>query len=146
MAVNVRGVWLGLKGAVSAMKPAGRGAIVALSSVAGLAGAAKNSAYVASKHAVIGLVRTVASEVAPNGIRVNAVCPAPVEGRMIDSLAAGAIPEAPEKAAKGLKRMIPLGRYGKPEEVAAVIAFLLSDGAGYCTGGVYPVDGGFTSI
>jgi len=148
MAVNVRGVWLGMKYAVAAMKEtdAAGGSIVALSSSAGMAGASRASAYSASKHAVIGLVRSIAAEVGRDNIRVNAVCPAPIEGRMIQSLENGFSPKRPEKIRESLERGIPLGRYGQPEEVAAMVGFLASDKSGFCTGGVYPVDGGTTAV
>jgi NAD(P)-dependent dehydrogenase (short-subunit alcohol dehydrogenase family) len=148
MAVNVRGVWLGMKYAVAAMKQTAEdgGSIVALSSSAGMAGASRASAYSASKHAVIGLVRSIAAEVGRDNIRVNAVCPAPIEGRMIQSLENGFSPKRPEKIRESLERGIPLGRYGLPEEVAAMVGFLASDNSGFCTGGVYPVDGGTTAV
>jgi NAD(P)-dependent dehydrogenase (short-subunit alcohol dehydrogenase family) len=147
MAVNVRGVWLGMKYAVAAMKQTGEGgSIVALSSSAGMAGASRASAYSASKHAVIGLVRSIAAEVGRDKIRVNAVCPAPIEGRMIQSLENGFSPKRPEKIRESLERGIPLGRYGQPEEVAAMVGFLASDKSSYCSGGVYPVDGGNTAV
>jgi NAD(P)-dependent dehydrogenase (short-subunit alcohol dehydrogenase family) len=148
MAVNVRGVWLGLKYAVGAMKKNGAagGSIVALSSNAGMAGAAKASIYSASKHAVIGLVRSIAAEVGRDNIRVNAVCPAPIEGRMIQSLERGFSSGRPDKIRQALESKIPLGRYGLPEEVASMVGFLASDQSGFCTGGVYPVDGGKTAI
>lgn len=145
MAVNVRGVWLGLKYAVAAMKPAGRGSIIATASAAGMLGSAKCSAYVASKHAVIGMVRSVAAEVGREGIRVNAVAPGQVEGRMIESLEAGYLPDDPLRARRSMQKNLPLGRYGKAAEIAAMVVFLASDAASFCTGGVYAVDGGMTA-
>ncbi len=146
MAVNVRGVWLGMKYAVAAMIPQQRGSIVAMASAAGVVGAAKCAPYVASKHAVIGLVRGVAADVSREGIRVNAVAPGQVEGRMIQSLESGYMPDDPARARRSMERGLPLGRYGKAKEIAAVVAFLASDAASFCTGGVYAADGGMTGI
>jgi NAD(P)-dependent dehydrogenase (short-subunit alcohol dehydrogenase family) len=147
MAVNVKGVWLGMKYAVAAMKEnAQGGSIIALSSVAGTNGAAGASIYTTSKHAVIGMVRSVAAEVGLSGIRVNAVCPAPIEGRMMQSLERGFSADRPELVRQSLEKKIPMGRYGLPSEVAAMITFLASDQASFCTGGVYKVDGGKTAV
>ncbi len=146
MAVNVRGVWLGMKYAVAAMKPQQRGSIVAMASAAGVVGAVKCAPYVASKHAVIGLVRSVAADVSREGIRVNAVAPGQVEGRMVQSLESGYMPDDPARARRSMERGLPLGRYGKAKEIAAVVAFLASDAARFCTGSVYAADGGMTGI
>jgi NAD(P)-dependent dehydrogenase (short-subunit alcohol dehydrogenase family) len=148
MAVNVRGVWLGLKYVIPVMSQRGGGSIVITSSTAGIRGSAGLSAYVTSKHAVIGLMRTAAMECARLGIRVNTVNPAPIETRMmrsLEELLAENVGGGSETIARIKDRMadgIPLGRYGEPEEVARMMLFLASDEASFCTGGVYMVDGG----
>jgi len=142
IAVNVRGVWLGLKHVIPAMAKGGGGSIVITSSTAGIHGAPGASAYVTSKHAVIGMMRTAALECAPLKIRVNTVNPAPIETRMMRSLEEQFAPGHSGQAKEQFQSSIPLGRYGQPEEVADVMLFLASDQSRYCTGGVYMVDGG----
>jgi NAD(P)-dependent dehydrogenase (short-subunit alcohol dehydrogenase family) len=146
MAVNVRGVFLGLKYAHPVLRARGGGAIVNLSSIAGITGNPMVSAYIASKHAVIGLTRSAAMSYPAAGIRVNAVLPAPIDTRMMRSLEEGFAPGAGEVLRQTMTAQIPLGRYGAPEEVAAVIAFLLSDDARYVNGSLYTVDGGMTTF
>ncbi|MEM9038030.1 MAG: SDR family oxidoreductase [Actinomycetota bacterium] len=145
MDVNVLGVFLGMRAAAPRLVERGGGAIINLASIAGLQGTPGIAAYTASKHAVIGLTRTVALELGPQGVRVNAVCPAPIEGRMMRSLEAGMAPDDPEAVRRMIAANNPLGRYGEPADVAAVIAFLASDGAGYMNGAAVPVDGGTTA-
>ncbi len=145
MSVNVKGVFLGLKSAFPAMQARGGGSIVITSSVAGVGGAAGVSAYVTSKHAVIGLMRTAAKEGAAMNIRVNTVNPSPVETRMMRSLEEGMLPGSAEAAKAAMAASIPLGRYGSPEEIAKVMLFLASDDSAWVTGSVYMADGGFTS-
>lgn len=145
MAVNVRGVWLGLKYCIPAIARRGGGSIVITSSVAGLRGAENMSAYCASKHAVVGLMRTAASECAPLNIRVNTVNPAPIETRMMRSLETGFLPGQPDAAKAVISQRIPMQRYGTPQEVADLMLFLASDESGYCTGGTYTVDGGMST-
>ncbi len=145
MAVNVRGVWLGLKYAAPEIAKRGGGSIVITSSVAGVRGAAGVSAYIASKHAVIGLMRTAALEMAAKKIRVNTVNPAPVDTRMMRSLEAGFQPNDPGQAKEMMSAMVPLQRYAEPVEVARIMLFLASDESSYCSGGVYMVDGGMTT-
>ena len=140
MAVNVEGVFLGLKHVMPVMLAAGAGAIVNTSSVAGLGGAPGMAGYVASKHAVLGLTRVAALEAAAKGVRVNSVHPGPITGRMMGSIDAGAGSEESRRATP-----IPQQRYGRPEEVAAVVAFLLSDAAAYVNGAAYAVDGALTA-
>lgn len=142
MGVNVTGVWLGMKHVADAMRHRGGGAIVNTASIAGLGGTPGLIAYGASKHAVIGMTKTAALELAAAEIRVNAVCPSPIETRMMRSIEAGASPEDPEAFKKTATESMPLGRYGEPEEVAALVAFLASEEAAYITGGIYPIDGG----
>lgn len=145
MAVNVRGVWLGLKYCIPAIARRGGGSIVITSSVAGLRGAENMSAYCASKHAVVGLMRTAASECAPLNIRVNTVNPAPIETRMMRSLETGLLPGQPDVAKEVITQRIPMQRYGTPQEVADLMLFLAGDDSRYCTGGTYTVDGGMSS-
>lgn len=145
MAINVRGVFLGLKHVLPVMIKQGRGAVVNTASVAGLVASPGMSAYVASKHAVIGLTKTAAGEVGRNGVRVNAVCPGPIDTRMIHSLEAMLNPNDPGAVGKGYQNNIPIGRYGTAEEIANVVLFLCSDLAGNVTGAQYVADGGRTA-
>jgi NAD(P)-dependent dehydrogenase (short-subunit alcohol dehydrogenase family) len=151
IAVNVRGVWLGLRSVIPVMMQRGGGSIVITSSTAGIRGTAGTSAYITSKHAVIGLMRSAALECAPLGIRVNTVNPSPIETRMMRSLEqqraenaerAGQQDATPEQIKAAGASRIPLQRYGQPEEVARMMLFLASDESSFCTGGVYMVDGG----
>ena len=148
MAVNVRGVWLGIKYVVPVMRERGGGSIVITSSTAGIGAGPDMSAYTTSKHAVIGLMRTAAMEGASQGIRVNTVNPAPIETRMMRSIEEQRVAAADdanvtiEQTYRAASARIPLGRYGHPEEVARLMLFLASDDSSFCTGGVYMVDGG----
>jgi len=146
LAVNVRGVWLGLKYIIPEMKNRGGGSIVITSSVAGIKGTPGVSAYVTSKHAVIGMMRTAALECAPFNIRVNTVNPAPIDTRMMRSLEEGFAPGAGTQAKQNFSNWVPFKRYGTPEEVAQVMLFLASEDSRYCSGGVYMVDGGVSAM
>ena len=147
MAVNVRGVFLGLKYAIPAIRKRGKGAIIITSSIGGIKARGQgNSAYIASKHAEIGLMRSATTECAPFNIRVNCVLPGPTDTRMIRNIEEGRSPGAPEKAREMILAGLPLRRYGTPEEVARLIVFLASDEASICTGGVYLADGGLSAI
>ena len=143
--VNVVGVFLGMKHVIPVMGARGGGSIINTSSVAGLIGSAGLSAYVASKHAVIGLTRTAAIECGPKNIRVNSVNPGPIESRMMRSIEALASPRTPKAVHDQFAQRIPLGRYGSCDEVASMVAYLASDEAKYLTGGVFVVDGGMTT-
>jgi len=143
MAVNVRGVWLGLKYAMQAMAANG-GSIVLTSSTAGIRAVPKLSAYVASKHAVIGLMRAAALEGAAHEIRVNTINPSPIDTDMMTAIETKSGVPA-DGSNRPMAQGTPLKRYGEPEEVAALMLFLASDEASFCTGGVYMVDGGVSA-
>jgi NAD(P)-dependent dehydrogenase (short-subunit alcohol dehydrogenase family) len=145
MAVNVKGVFLGLRYVLPVMLAQQRGAVVNTASVAGLVASPGMPAYVASKHAVIGLTKTAAGEVARAGVRVNAVCPGPIDTRMIHSLETMLSPDDPASVGARYQANIPIGRYGTAEEVANLVLFLCSDLAGNITGAQYVVDGGRTA-
>lgn len=145
IATNVKGPFLGLKAAIPAMMARGGGSIIITSSVAGLTGTPRLSPYSASKHAVVGLMKSAAREVAGHNIRVNSVHPSPVETQMMRDLEEGVGLETVEQAKAWFTSDIPLGRYGEPGDIANVMLFLASDDAAFMTGSVYRVDGGTTA-
>ncbi|HEU0059181.1 MAG TPA: glucose 1-dehydrogenase [Hyphomicrobiaceae bacterium] len=143
--VNVKGVFLGLRHVLPVLLKQQAGAVVNTASVAGLVATPGMSAYVASKHAVLGLTKAAAGEVARSGVRVNAVCPGPIDTRMIHSLETQLNPGDPASVGDRYRASLPIGRYGTAEEVANVVLFLCSDLAGNITGAHYVVDGGRTA-
>ena len=143
--VNVKGVWLGMKYGFAALKQGGGGSVMITSSVAGLRGFAQLSAYVASKHATIGLMRTGALEGAPDKIRVNSIHPSPVDNRMMRSLEEQMAPGAAAAVKEGFTKMIPLGHYADNTDIAQMALFLASDRSKFITGTTNVVDGGFTA-
>lgn len=145
ISVNVKGVFLGLRHVLPVMLEQGAGAVVNTASVAGLVGSPGMPAYVASKHAVIGLTKVAAGEASGNGVRVNAVCPGPIDTRMVRDLAEQISPNDPAAVERNYSSSIPLGRYGTAQEVANVVLFLCSDLASNITGAQYTVDGGRTA-
>ncbi len=142
---NVIGVWLSMKYCVEPMKARGSGSMIALSSIAGVIGVANGAPYIASKHAVYGLVKTVALELGASKIRVNAIGPGPIDNRMIRSIETQLSPDNPDAVRDFFKTKIALQRYGTSEEVAKLALFLASDDVLYCTGGIHMIDGGFTA-
>ena len=140
--VNLRGAFLGLKYVVKEMIRQQSGCIVSSSSVSGLRGAAGHCAYVASKHAIIGLTKVAAAEVGKLSIRVNAICPGPIETRMMRSIIESS---SPGNMAEILSRN-PSGRFGSADEVAQLVLYLSSDESSYIHGAVIPIDGGRTAV
>jgi NAD(P)-dependent dehydrogenase (short-subunit alcohol dehydrogenase family) len=143
IAVNVRGVWLGMKYTMPEIAKRGGGSIVITSSTAGIRAVPRLSPYIASKHAVIGLMRSGAMEGAKDKIRVNTVNPSPIDTDMITRLEDVINPNRGN--AQPMSETTPLRRYGEPEEVARLMLFLGSDDGSFCTGGVYMVDGGVSA-
>lgn len=142
MAINVRGMWLGNKYILAYMNDGG--SIIVSSSVAGLTGSVNVSAYITSKHAVVGIMRATAVEVAPRKIRVNSIHPSPVDNRMMRSLEEGFLAGHAEEVKKKLEATIPLGKYATPEEIAQLVYFLASDESSFITGTTQVIDGGIT--
>lgn len=138
LGINLNGVYFCMKHQIPHMLNAGSGSIVNCASVAGLAGFEGLPAYVASKHAVVGLTKTAALEYGKQGIRVNAVCPGVIKTPMIDRFTGN------DKAVeKQFVDMEPIGRLGEPEEVASAVVWLCSETASFVTGAALPVDGGW---
>ena len=140
---NVIGVWLAMKHCVEPMKARGGGSIVALSSIAGMIGFPAMAPYIASKHAVFGLVKTAALELGEHKIRVNAVGPGTIDNRMMQSLGTQLGGDEAAAVRTGVENSIALRRYGTNEEVAHLLAFLASDASSYCSGSNHMVDGGY---
>lgn len=137
IAVNLTGVWLCMKYEIAQMLAQGGGAIVNTASVAGLQGFSRYSAYTASKHGVVGLTKTAALEYARAGIRINAVCPGYIRTGMTQPV----LDRRPGLEAR-VSSIEPLGRIGRPEEIAEAVVWLCSDAASFVTGHAMPVDGG----
>jgi NAD(P)-dependent dehydrogenase (short-subunit alcohol dehydrogenase family) len=140
LAINLKGVWLCMKYEIAHMLKQGGGAIVNTASGAGLIGVRRGGAYVASKHGVVGLTKTAALEYAKAGIRVNCVCPGPIDTPMLQGIGGN--------NQVVIERMVaaqPGGRLGKPAEIAEAAVWLCSDAASFVTGLPMPVDGGYTA-
>ncbi len=140
IAINLKGVWLGCKHVIPQMTEGG--SVMITSSVAGLKGFKGLSPYVASKHAVIGIMRTLALEFADRKIRVNTIHPGPVDNEMMRRLEADISPNNPNEAQQGFEALVPFGRYATSAEIADTALFLASDASKYVTGRMHVVDGG----
>ena len=144
--VNVIGVWLCIKHSIKVMKKnQGDSSIIVTSSGAGVLGYAGGGPYIASKHAVNGLVRAGAAELADSGIRINVAAPGPIDNRMMNNLAVSLNPDDPGAVRAAFEQNIPMQRWGKNEEIANLVAFLASEEASFCTGGIFMADGGMTA-
>jgi NAD(P)-dependent dehydrogenase (short-subunit alcohol dehydrogenase family) len=139
MGINLRGVWSCMKFELQQMRKQGSGTIVNCSSLGGLVGGAERGIYHAAKHGVLGFTKSAALEYAARGIRINAICPGLIWTPMADQMVAAGQGEALET----MKKSVPMGRYGRPEEIADVVLWLSSDAASYVTGQSISVDGGF---
>jgi 3alpha(or 20beta)-hydroxysteroid dehydrogenase len=142
VAVNLRGTFLGLKYVLPGMVERGSGSVINMSSVAGERGLQGTSAYIASKHGVLGLTRNAAAEVGGAGVRVNAICAGMVDTRMLRSLCEAYMPDDPAAMLEAVGAASPMARIALPEEVATVVRFLASDAASFVNGSAWPVDGG----
>src|SRR5262249_29769732 len=141
MAINATGTFLGLKYVLPLMIEQGSGSVINMGSIASRRGLPGTSAYNASKHAMLGLSRAAASEVARHGVRVNCLCVGVIDTRMLRSLAGQFAPDDPEGMLKAIERFTPSLRLGTPEEIASVVRFLASDASSYVNGGNWEVDG-----
>src|ERR1700736_2272224 len=139
MGINLQGVWSCMKFELQQMRKQGSGTIVNCSSLGGLVGGAERGIYHAAKHGVLGLTKSAALEYAARGIRINAVCPGLIETAMSDQMKAAGQAEALD----AMEKSIPMGRVGRPEEIANAVLWLCSDAASYMTGQSISVDGGF---
>jgi NAD(P)-dependent dehydrogenase (short-subunit alcohol dehydrogenase family) len=139
MGINLRGEWSCMKFELQQMRKQGSGAIVNCSSLGGLVGGAERGIYHAAKHGILGFTKSAALEYAARGIRINAVCPGTINTPMVDQMVASGQGEA----LKAIVKSIPMGRVGRPEEIADAVLWLSSDAASYVTGQSISVDGGF---
>jgi len=142
LAINLRGAWLGLRAVIPYMKRRGGGSVVVTSSIQGLSAIPGTSGYTTTKHAVIGMMKGAALELAAHNIRVNTVNPGYGDTPMMQRIHAAAAPGNPGAVEVALSQEVPMRRYARADEVARLMLFLASDASSYCTGAAYPVDGG----
>jgi len=142
ISINIKGTWLGNKYALPQMNDGG--SIILTSSVSGILGSVNLSAYITSKHAIVGIMRATAIEAAPRKIRVNCVHPGPVNNRMMRSIEEGEVAGHAEEVKRHLENTIPFGRYAEPIEIAQLVLFLAGDDSKYITGTTQVIDGGIS--
>lgn len=142
LAINLSGAFLGLEKVLAVMREQGSGSVVNTASVGGIRGIGNQSGYAAAKHGVVGLTRNSAVEYGEFGVRVNAIAPGAIWTPMVENSMKQLDPENPRKAAEQFIQANPTKRYGEPHEIAAVVAFLLSDDSSYMNATVIPIDGG----
>jgi NAD(P)-dependent dehydrogenase (short-subunit alcohol dehydrogenase family) len=140
MAINLRGVWSCMKFELIQMRKQGSGTIVNCSSLGGLVGGAERGIYHAAKHGVLGFTKSAALEYAGRGIRINAVCPGLIDTPMAEQMIASGQTEA----LKAMLKLVPMGRYGRAEEIADAVLWLCSEASSFVVGQSISVDGGFT--
>lgn len=143
--VNLTGAWFGIRAAIPVMLAAGGGSIVTIGSVDGLVGRGGGAAYQASKGGVRLLTKSVATEYASRGIRVNSVHPGPMQARMTMVVGPKADPAGVRVLEERLRAQVPMGRLGRPIDIAYAVRYLLSDESAFITGVDLPVDGGLTA-
>ncbi len=139
-AINVRGAWLSMKYEIPHLKAAGGGSVINLASTAAITGLAFVAAYSATKHAVAGLTRSAALELAPDKIRVNAIAPGPVDTSLLHSMR-----ESRDKVPNAPRGVVPMGRVASADEMGGAVVWLASDASSYVTGAIIPIDGGVTA-
>lgn len=140
-AINVRGAWLGMKYEIPHMLAGGKGSIINLASTAALTGLGFVAAYAATKHAVAGLTKSAALELAQSNIRVNAIAPGPVDTNLMRTMRAARI-----EVSKGPGAVVPMGRFADPDEMAGAVIWLASDASSYVTGAIVSLDGGVVAL
>lgn len=146
MAINARGIFLGMKFVLAEMMKQGSGSIINSSSIGGLVGHLNFIGYCASKHAVVGMTKVAGIEYGKHGIRINCICPGPHDTDMVQNAAKKAYPDNPQQYYDVITGLVPAGRIGDPEGVAALVTFLASDQAPFINGAAIPVDGCMTAV
>ncbi len=142
LAINLKAAWLGLRAVVPGMKARKRGSIIFTSSIQGLAALPGTTAYTTSKHALVGMMKGAALELAPHQVRVNTIHPGYVATPMMENIHRMVMPDAPQLFEAAIAKTVPMQRYATAEEIAKLMVFLASDDSTYSTGACYAADGG----
>lgn len=142
LAVNLKAVWHGMRAVVPSMKARKSGSIMFTSSIQGLSALPGTTAYTTTKHALVGMMKGAALELAPFNVRVNTIHPGYVATPMMDSIHKAVMPDAPDKFEHAISQTVPMKRYARAEEIARLMLFLASDDSTYSTGACFAADGG----